>query len=83
MNRDRIEGRWKQVSGRLREQWGMLTSDQRSVVAGRHDQLAGRAQEQYGITKEESLCQLKDFLHRNRRWNPSNRETNWRLRWIS
>ena len=25
MNRDRIEGMWKQVSDRLKEQWGMLS----------------------------------------------------------
>ena len=73
MSRDRIEGWWKQLSGRLRERWGHLTADRLSVVAGRHDQLAGRAQEQYGITQEESQRLLKDFLHRHRRWDPSSR----------
>lgn len=71
MNRDRIEGMWKQVSGKLREQWGMLTSGRPTVVAGRRDQLAGRAQARYGIKQEEAQRQLRDFLHRNRRWNLS------------
>jgi uncharacterized protein YjbJ (UPF0337 family) len=73
MNRDRIEGRWKQLSGTLREQWGYLTSDRLSVVAGQHDQLAGRAQKQYGIRKEEAQRQLKDFQRRNFMREPSPR----------
>jgi len=73
MNRDRIEGRWKQLSGKLREQWGYLTSDRLSVVAGRHDQLAGKAQARYGIRKEEARRQLKDFQRRNFMRDPSTR----------
>lgn len=73
MNRDRLEGKWKQLSGRLRERWGWLTEDQLSVVAGKHNQLAGRYQEQYGVAKEDGERQLRDFLRRNRDWDPSRR----------
>ena len=73
MNRDRLEGKWKQFSGSLRERWGMLTDDRLSVVAGRHDQLAGRYQEQYGISPEESKRQLREFLRRNRQWESPSR----------
>jgi uncharacterized protein YjbJ (UPF0337 family) len=73
VNRDRLEGKWKQLSGSVREQWGKLTDDRLSMVAGQHDQLAGRYQEQYGITKEESGRQLRDFLHRNRHFDSSSR----------
>ncbi len=69
MNRDRLEGKWKQLSGRVKERWGWLTQDRLSVVAGQHDQVAGRYQEQYGVTKEEGARQLKDFLRRNRDWS--------------
>ena len=34
MNQDRIEGRWKQVKGKLKEQWGKLTEDDLDVIAG-------------------------------------------------
>ena len=27
MNWDRIEGNWKQMSGKVRQQWGKLTDD--------------------------------------------------------
>ena len=73
MNRDRLEGKWKQLSGRWRERWGWLTEDQLSVVAGKHNQLAGRYQEQYGVAKEDGERQLRDFLRRNRDWDPSRR----------
>jgi len=73
MNRDRIEGRWKQLTGAWLERWGELTADGLRVVAGRHDQHAGRMQERYGLEKEEAQRQLKAFLRRNRRWNTTSR----------
>ena len=73
MNRDRLEGNWKQLSGKVNELWGELTSDTRRKFAGRRDQLAGRIQERYGISKEAAARQLKDFLDRNRNWDLSSR----------
>jgi uncharacterized protein YjbJ (UPF0337 family) len=66
VNRDRWEGKWKQISGSVREQWGRLTDDRVSVVAGKHNQVAGRIQERCGIYKEQGERQLKEFRHRNR-----------------
>ena len=73
MNKDRIDGIWKQFSGALTEQWGALTSDQSRVAAGRRKRLAGRAQERGGIATDESLSQLRDFVYRHRHWNLSGR----------
>lgn len=73
VNRDRLEGKWKQISGRLQERWGELTHDRLSVIAGRHDQLAGKYQEQYGLKQDEGKRQLKEFVHRNRDWRSSSR----------
>jgi uncharacterized protein YjbJ (UPF0337 family) len=58
MNWDRIEGNWKQVTGKVKVQWGKLTDDDIDVVAGRRDQLAGKIQERYGIAKDEAEKQL-------------------------
>jgi uncharacterized protein YjbJ (UPF0337 family) len=73
MNRDRLEGKWKQLSGRMKERWGTLTHDQLSVVAGKHDQAAGKYQERYGITREKGERVLAEFLRRNRDWDSSSR----------
>ncbi len=58
MNRDQIQGNWKQVTGHAKEQWGKLTDDDLDVVAGRREQLAGKIQERYGVAKEEAEQQL-------------------------
>ena len=58
MNWDQIQGNWKQLTGRAKEQWGKLTDDDLSVVAGRRDQLAGKIEERYGLAKEEAEKQL-------------------------
>ncbi len=74
MNRDRVEGSWKQFSGSLREQWGKLLGDESGVNAGRRDRLAGNIQVRHGDSQEEAERQVRDFLYRNRNWNPSK---NW------
>ena len=58
MNWDKIEGTWKQLTGKAKEQWGKLTDDDIDVVAGRRDQLAGKIQERYGVAKDEAEKQV-------------------------
>jgi uncharacterized protein YjbJ (UPF0337 family) len=53
MNRDWLEGNWKQARGKIRERWGKLTDDELDVIAGRRDQLVGRIQELYGNTRDQ------------------------------
>lgn len=65
MNRDRIEGNWKQLKGKVREQWGKLTDDQLDQIAGKRDQLVGRIQETYGIERDEAERQVTDWESRN------------------
>ena len=73
MNRDQFEGRWKQVSGKARQLWNMLLGDKAGVNAARQTQLAGGIQRRHGISKQEAERQLRDFMHRNRNWDPSRR----------
>jgi uncharacterized protein YjbJ (UPF0337 family) len=54
MNWDTIEGNWKQLSGKAREQWGKLTDSDWHVIGGKKDQLVGKIQERYGIAKAEA-----------------------------
>lgn len=58
MDWNRIEGNWKQLKGRAREEWGQLTDNDLQVVAGRRDQLAGKIEERYGVAKEDAEKQL-------------------------
>lgn len=63
MNRDRIEGNWKQLKGKIRQQWGKLTDDQLDQINGSKEMLAGKLQELYGISKEEAEKQVNHFNH--------------------
>ena len=62
MNWDRIEGKWKQSAGKVREKWGKLTDDDMHVIAGKRDQLVGKIQERYGIAKDAAERQVDDFV---------------------
>lgn len=62
MNTDRLEGKWKQAMGRLREKWGKLTEDDLEMIGGKRDQLIGRLQERYGIAKEDAEKQAGEFI---------------------
>ena len=73
MNLDRIAGSWKQLSGKVQEQWSRLRGDESGAAAARHAQLAGDIQVRRGMSNEESERQLKDFLDRNRDWDLSGR----------
>ena len=44
MNWDRVEGNWKQFSGKVKEKWGKLTDDDLTVINGKQEQLVGRRQ---------------------------------------
>ncbi len=61
MNWDRIEGNWKQFTGRVKEQWGKLTDDDIDVIGGKRDQLVGKIQESYGIGKDEAERQVDNW----------------------
>lgn len=58
MNWDRIEGNWKQLTGKAKVQWGKLTDDDLDVIGGKRDQLAGKLQERYGIAKDDAEKQI-------------------------
>ena len=65
MNEDRIRGRWNQVKGKIKEQWGRLTDDDLDVIAGKREQLLGRIQQRHGVAKDEAQRQVSDFERRN------------------
>lgn len=68
MNNDRAAGAWKQIKGKVKEQWGKLTDDEITQLEGHSDQLAGKLQEKYGMAHEEAERQAKEFRSRNN-WN--------------
>jgi len=64
MNSDILSGDWKQIKGKVREQWGQLTDDDLNVAEGRREQLVGKIQERYGLAKDEAEKQYDEFAAR-------------------
>ena len=62
MDWDRMEGNWKQFSGKVKEQWGKLTDDDLDVINGRREQLEGKLQERYGYAKDQVRRDVDDWL---------------------
>ena len=61
MNWYRIEGNWKQLKGKVREQWARLTDDEFEKIAGKRTKLSGSLQESYGIARDEAEKQINAF----------------------
>jgi uncharacterized protein YjbJ (UPF0337 family) len=63
MNRDVLEGQWKQLKGRVKQQWGRLTDDELDQMSGSYDELAGVIQERYGYSRDEAVNELDMWLN--------------------
>ncbi|MDW2981424.1 MAG: CsbD family protein [Rhodanobacter sp.] len=61
MNNDRIQGNWKQLTGRIKAKWGDLTDDDLTRAEGNTEYLVGKLQERYGIARDEAKRQVRDF----------------------
>ena len=61
-NDDVLEGKWKQLRGKLKETWGVLTDDEFDEIAGKRDRLAGKLQERYGYTRMQADEEIERFL---------------------
>lgn len=61
MDSDRIKGKWKQIKGRIKEEWGDLQDDDLDEAEGHRDYLIGKVQERYGISKDEARKQVDKF----------------------
>jgi uncharacterized protein YjbJ (UPF0337 family) len=64
MNWTQIEGKWDQMKGAARKQWGKLTEDDLTQARGDRDKLAGKLKERYGIAREEAERQIDDWMKR-------------------
>lgn len=64
MNTDIIKGNWKQLAGRIKQQWGELTDNDLTAAEGSREYLAGKIQERYGIAKDAAMDQVRDFEKR-------------------
>lgn len=54
MNKDILEGKWKEIKGDLRKTWGNISDDDWEKTKGDATAIAGIVQQRYGLAKEDA-----------------------------
>lgn len=62
MNIDILKGKWQQLKGEARQQWGKLTDDDLDQVQGDSEKMIGKLQERYGYARDEAEREVDSFL---------------------
>ena len=61
MNLTKIKGDWKEIKGKLKQQFATLTDDDLLFEEGKEDELLGRLQAKLGIQKEEIYKMISEL----------------------
>ena len=62
--REMIQANWKQLSGKVRHEWGKLTHNDVEQIKGDMEVLAGKIEQRYSTTKAEAKKQIEQWVHR-------------------
>ncbi|WP_342564060.1 CsbD family protein [Paenibacillus sp. FSL R7-0345] len=61
MDSNVFKGKWMQIKGEAKKQWGQLTDDDLNVIDGEKDKLIGKLQERYGHTKDQAEEEYRNW----------------------
>ena len=71
MNKDILAGKWKEMKGHVKEQWGKLTDDDLDRAEGKADQMIGLLQQRYGYARDKAEEEYNRFTERWSRPDPA------------
>lgn len=60
--KDILIGRWHEVKGQVRKQWGKLTDDDLARLSGKTEELVGVLQQRYGYGKVQAEIEINNWL---------------------
>ncbi len=60
-----LNAKWKQLEGKVKQQWGKLTDDDITQIKGSYEALVGKIQERYEITRSKAESEVNAFLSKN------------------
>lgn len=61
MNKDIFQGKWEEIKGKMKQQWGKLTDDDFKQIEGSQQEIYGKLQKHYGYSKDEAEKAVKKF----------------------
>lgn len=62
VNQDILEGKWHELKGQVRQQWGKLTDDDVERLSGKMEELSGVLQQRYGYNKAQADKAIDDWV---------------------
>ena len=62
MNKDILDGEWKQMRGKVRSWWRKITNADFARIAGKLEILASVLQEKYGYTRQQAEDEIDKRL---------------------
>jgi uncharacterized protein YjbJ (UPF0337 family) len=64
MNEDVMKGKWKEIKGEVKRQWGKLTDDDITEAEGNEEKMVGLLQKKYGYAKDKAEEEYRGFMSR-------------------
>jgi uncharacterized protein YjbJ (UPF0337 family) len=61
-SKDILLGKWHELKGQVRQQWGKLTDDDLLQLSGKTEELAGVLQQRYGYDKATAETEINKWL---------------------
>ena len=62
---DILLGKWKELKGQVRQQWGKLTDDDLLKLSGKTEELSGVLQQRYGYDKARADTEINNWLSKH------------------
>ena len=61
-NKDILQGKWHELKGQARQQWGKLTDDDIERMSGKMEEFSGVLQKKYGYDKAKADTEIDNWL---------------------
>ena len=61
-NQDIVQGKWPELKGQVKQQWGKLTDDDMQRLSGKTEELAGVLQQRYGYGKVQAEMEINNWV---------------------
>jgi uncharacterized protein YjbJ (UPF0337 family) len=64
--KDILLGKWHELKGQVRQQWGKLTDDDLTRLSGKTEELSGLLQQRYGYDKAKAETEINNWLSKHK-----------------